>query len=208
MTPASTLTAPAIPSRGGHQSVLAVILLARRWSCDWLGQLSRPTSDAALNQLPDQHDYLSLARSVLHGDGFVFRDPRFPDELKAFRTPGYPIFLALSGASARAARVAQAVIDTSTILAIYCIAKRLTVSRNAQAVALIAAMIVAVNPFLVYFSGLLLTETLFTAMLAWAMLLLVSASQPGKWMKVQWLIAGLLLTVSILIQTVRNRRCR
>ena len=172
--------------------LLGALVVRMAWA------LTRPTSDAALNLLPDQHDYLSLARSVLHGDGFAFHDPRFPGELRAFRTPGYPVFLALFGGSARAVRAVQAILDSSTVLAIYCLARRLVRSRRSEQVTLLAAAFVALNPFLVYFSGLLLTETLFTAMLAWAMVLLV---QPrGSAFSAKLLAAGLLLTTSILVR--------
>jgi 4-amino-4-deoxy-L-arabinose transferase-like glycosyltransferase len=188
------VTAQGNPSRGGHRIVLAaMLLLALGVRLAWA--LSRPTSDAALNLLPDQHDYLSLARSVLHGDGFVFRDPRFPDELKAFRTPGYPIFLAACGTNVRVARAVQALIDTSTVLAVYCIARKMSGNRS-KTVGAIAAALVAFNPFLIYFSGLLLTETLFTAMLAWSMLLLLKSADR----RLLFLVAGLLLTTSILIR--------
>jgi hypothetical protein len=178
--------------------LILILLFALVVRLGWA--LTRPTSDAALNLLPDQHDYLSLARSVLHGDGFVFRDPRFPDELKAFRTPGYPIFLAACGAGVRLARGVQAIIDTSTILAVFCLTRKLVRHRAIETAAL-AAVLVTINPFLIYFSGLLLTETLFTAMLAWAMVLLVDAKGSyGRARWVQWFAAGLLLTVSILVR--------
>ena len=64
-------------------------------------------------------------------------------------------------------RLAQALLDTSTVLAIYLLARRFREERGA----LVAAAIVAVNPFLIYFSGLVLSETLFTAMLAWGLYL-------------------------------------
>ena len=62
--------------------------------------------------------------------------------------------------SVRAARVVGSLVDISTALAAYLIARRL----GRQRWALVAAGLVAFNPFLIYFSALLLTETLFTAM--------------------------------------------
>ena len=120
-------------------------------------------------QLPDQREYLALATNLLHGEGFFFLDPRFDENVYAYRTPGYPVFLAAVAADVRLARAAQALLDTSTVLAAYLLARR-WLGRGAGAV---AATFVALNPFLVYFSGLILTETLFTAMLAWGMVLLV-----------------------------------
>ncbi len=57
-----------------------------------------------------------------------------------------------------------------------------------------AAAIVAFNPFLIYFTGLILTETLFTAMLAWGLVLLTARS--GRW----WLWGGLVLALSVLVR--------
>src|SRR3954469_21250914 len=131
--------------------------------------LAQPVTDEAIDRLPDQREYLALGRNLLHGQGLKFFDPRFGDEVWAFRTPGYPLLVAACGGSVRAIRVAQALIDTSTVLAAYLLARRwLTAGPS-----VVAAGVVAVNPFLVYFTGLILTETLFTAMLAWGMLLVL-----------------------------------
>src|SRR3954468_23574382 len=131
--------------------------------------LAQAVTDEAIDRLPDQREYLALGRNLLQGQGLKFFDPRFGDEVVAFRTPGYPLLVAACGGSVRAVRVAQAFIDTSTVLAVYLLARRWLLRRAA----LVAAGIVAVNPFLIYFTGLVLTETLFTAMLAWGMVLIL-----------------------------------
>lgn len=120
-------------------------------------------------KLPDQREYLELATNLLAGRGLVFHDPRFDADVRAYRAPGYPFFLAALGASPQAARAAQACLDASTALAAYLLARRWL----SPGPALVAAAAVAVNPFLVYFSGLILSETLFICMLAWGMDLLV-----------------------------------
>ncbi len=148
--------------------------------------ISRPSDAASIEQLPDQREYLELADNLLNGRGLKFFDPRFKDEVVAYRTPGYPIFLAACGASPSIARIAQAFIDTSTVLAIYLLARRWLSAGQS----LVAASLVAVNPFLIYFSGLILSETLFTAMVAWGMLLFQR----------QALFGGLLLALSVLVR--------
>ena len=166
--------------------------------------LVQPVTDEAIDRLPDQREYLALGRSLLHGQGLKFFDPRFADEVWAFRTPGYPLLVAACGGSVRVVRVVQAFIDTSTVLAAYLLARR-WLGRGAS---LTGAAIVAANPFLIYFTGLVLTETLFTAMLAWGMLLVLgrrtdqdaagsSAGWPGTLL---WLLGGLVLALSILVR--------
>jgi hypothetical protein len=142
--------------------------------------LTQPAGDEAINALPDQREYLALARNLLSGRGLQFYDERFKDTVLAYRTPGYPAFIAAVGARVRAVRLAQAVVDTSTVLAIFWLARALLKIDRPSRAALLAAGLVAANPFLIYFSGLLLSETLFTAMLAWGMLLLVVGGRGAR----------------------------
>ena len=61
-------------------------------------------------------------------------------------------------------------LDTSTILAVFLLARRFL----PPAACVFAAVFVGFNPFLIYFSSLILSETLFIALLAWGMLLLTA----------------------------------
>jgi hypothetical protein len=153
--------------------------------------------------LPDQREYLSMASSLLHGEGLAFVDKRFGDRVFAFRMPGYPIFLAACGASPRVARAVQAVIDTLTVLGVYLLAVRLSPSGDETGVGLGTVGIVAVNPFLVYFSSLLLSEALFTAMLVWAMYLIVRGGgglAPTWRQTLVWLGGCSILASSVLVR--------
>jgi len=170
----------------------------------------QPADDASIDKLPDQREYLLLGQNLLHGQGLSFYDPRFRDEVYAFRTPGYPFLIAACGGNVRVVRVVQALMDTSTVLAVYLLARRWL----RPGPSLFAAAIVAFNPFLIYFTGLLLTETLFTAMLAWGMVLLIGTgdSSPvelasrgeltgASWRQTgRWLAGGLLVALSILVR--------
>ena len=174
-------------------ALLAVALLIRLgWG------LTRPTDAAAIDALPDQREYVAIATNLLHGYGLFFLDPRFDENVYAYRTPGYPAFLAAVGADVRLARAAQALVDTSTVLAAYLLARR-WLGRVSSAV---AATLVALNPFLVYFSGLILTETLFTAMLAWGMVMLVPPPHvpPRRGHPLVWLAGVCLLGLSVLVR--------
>jgi 4-amino-4-deoxy-L-arabinose transferase-like glycosyltransferase len=148
--------------------------------------LSRPSDAASIEQLPDQREYLELARNLIHQHELTFYDPRFKSMVVAYRTPGYPAFVALCGAKPPIARAAQAVVDTLTALAMYFLARRWL----DEWFSVLAAAFVAFNPYLIYFSGLILSETLFIGMLAWAMVLL---QRNG-------LLGGLLLALSILVR--------
>jgi 4-amino-4-deoxy-L-arabinose transferase-like glycosyltransferase len=66
--------------------------------------------------------------------------------------------------------ISLALLDASTALAIYLLARQFFAHKPS----LFAAAFVAFNPFLIYFSALILSETLFTAMLTWGMYLLAS----------------------------------
>jgi hypothetical protein len=160
--------------------------------------LSRPADDASLNALPDQREYLSLARNLLHGQGLQFLDARFNDSVRAFRMPGYPLLIAACGGDVRAVRVVQAILDTSTVLAVFLLAGAFVRGRAGP---LLAAAFVAFNPYLIYFASLILSETLFTAMLAWGLVLLSRGngrhSRRGSQL---WLLGGLLLALSVLVR--------
>lgn len=145
------------------------------------------TDPASLAKLPDQYDYLSLGSSLLHRHELKFFHPKFAEAMYAFRTPGYPLFVALCGAKLRVIRFTQAALDTSTVLATYLLARRWLDRRGA----LLAAFAVTVNPFLIYFCGLILSETLFTAVLVWAMVLMAESA---------WVLGGFLLALGILVR--------
>src|SRR5687768_323786 len=84
--------------------------------------VTRPVNDAAIDQLPDQREYLANARTFLTAEGFSFADPRFGQPVYAHRTPGYPLLIAATGGNVRATRIVQAILDTSTVLAVYLLA--------------------------------------------------------------------------------------
>jgi 4-amino-4-deoxy-L-arabinose transferase-like glycosyltransferase len=147
-----------------HRPVLLLLAVALVLRVGWVSiQGAEPDP-----RLGDQSEYLQLGRNLLAVHELKLHDARFEQDVYAYRTPGYPLLIAACGGNVRAIRVAQAVLDTSTVLAIYLLA-RPYITPGAS---LAAAAFVAFNPFLIYFTALVLTETLFTAMLAWGMVLL------------------------------------
>lgn len=183
------------------RSIWLILLLALGLRLGWC--LTRPTSDASIEALRDQRDYLSLAQNLLRGRGLQFLDRRFDDTVFAFRTPGYPLFLAGCGADPRLIRAVQAVLDTFTVLAIYILAGMVATGEGRHRIALLAALFIAFNPYLIYFSGLLLSETLFTALMAWGLVLLVrgKGGRGASWRSTLiWLSGALLLGLSVLVR--------
>jgi 4-amino-4-deoxy-L-arabinose transferase-like glycosyltransferase len=153
----------------------------------------------AISQLPDQQEYLELGQHLHDGDGLWFSDARFKEVVYAYRTPGYPIFISWCAADPKFVRIVQALLDGTTILAIYL----LTLRWLGTGPSLIAAGIVAANPFLIFFSGLILSETLFTAMMCWGIALLILSDGPWPARRgnlIAWLCGGALLALSVLVR--------
>jgi 4-amino-4-deoxy-L-arabinose transferase-like glycosyltransferase len=173
--------------RATRWTLAAILAIALTIRLAWV--LTRPVEYAFADPLPDQQEYLDLGRS-LRGGELSFSDPRFSQRVHAYRTPGYPILIALCNGDIATTRIAQAIIDTSTVLAAWLIARRWLTERAS----LFAALLVAFNPYLIYFTGLLLTETLYTSMLAWGMALLIA--RPVR----AWLAGGAVLALSILVR--------
>jgi 4-amino-4-deoxy-L-arabinose transferase-like glycosyltransferase len=185
--------------RRSHDRLILGVLLLIGLALRLGWALSRSGDLAAL---PDQAEYLALGRNLLHAGTLAFFDPRFGQTLWAYRMPGYPAFIALCGGAISTIRVMQAIVDTGTVLAVYLLAKRVLSARLITA-PIWAAAIVAINPYLIYFTGLVLTETLFTAIIAWGMVLLATPNEdqrPRPFGSRAAVYGALLLALSILVR--------
>jgi 4-amino-4-deoxy-L-arabinose transferase-like glycosyltransferase len=125
---------------------------------------------------------------------------RFYDTVSAYRTPGYPYLVALCRGNVAVIRVVQSLLDTSSILAVYFLARRWL----DKGPAIFPAVFTTLNPFLIYFCGLILSETLFTAMLIWGMALLVMRREADlrgapRW-GIAWWCGAILLALSVLVR--------
>ncbi len=166
-----------VNSRWTPLAVLATAFLLRAvWA------LSRPDRF----EFPDSGRYDAVARNVLGGRGFV-SDSTYPFLAPEHRgrgyvahsAPGYSVFLAglyLVGLdSPRAVRFAQAIIGTATVWLVMMLAGGMF----GRKVALVSGAAAALEPHLVFFTGLVLTETLFTFLLAAGLLFFVKSREPG-----------------------------
>ena len=166
-----------------HAGIIALLVAALALRLTW-GFIHSEQIDS---RLPDQQEYLQLAQNLMNGYGLNFYDYRFYESVYAYRMPGYPLFI-VAGGSVHAALFHQKLIDTSTVLATYLLARRWL----NKGPSLMAAAAVAFNPFLIYFSALLLSETLYAALLAWGCVLLV-------WHP-NFLWGGIVLALSVLVR--------
>jgi 4-amino-4-deoxy-L-arabinose transferase-like glycosyltransferase len=172
--------------------LLLAIALVVRVTWGWL----QPVDREAIRTLPDQLEYLQLGENVLENGRLSFADARFHQEVYAFRMPAYPALIAICGANLRAIRLTQAALDGSCVLAAYLLARRWLDHRRS----LFAAFLVAFNPFLIYFSGLILSETLFTAALAWGMALLFAWGPDRRGYALRRWAGRILLVLSIFVR--------
>lgn len=127
-----------------------------------VANLARAESVQATLTLPDEQQYWMMAQSWAAGEGFR-------DEL-GMQATRMPLFVGGLGMLANlkhgliAAKVLQWLIGASAGLFVASLAGRWI----SAGVGILAGVLVAVDPFFVYFSSLLLTETLFvTALCAW-----------------------------------------
>ncbi|HTR97552.1 MAG TPA: hypothetical protein VMH61_06575 [Candidatus Acidoferrales bacterium] len=109
---------------------------------------------------PDSLDFEAIARSLLAGHGFVYREAMFPSlSLYAFRAPGYPLFLAagLALGGVRAAIALNGIVTGLAAALVGAIAFRLGGARAGW----IAFAIRMVWPVAWWNAGQLMSETLF-----------------------------------------------
>jgi hypothetical protein len=147
-------------------------------------RFARPETSCEL-VYPDEEVYWRLAGSLAAGEGLV-------DEFgfRATYMPAYPAFLSVFVGWLRPllwARIAQALLGAWVAPATFLLTRQ-WVRRSADVGApgrpawrlmpVLAGLAATVDPFLVFFSGLLLTEALFAAVLVTAWFLLVAVSDP------------------------------
>lgn len=115
----------------------------------------------------DAQSYDAIAVNLVNGLGFT------DGTLMARRPPLFPYFLALIymvfGHDYMVVRIIQAIIGTLTCLNIYLIGKQVI----GKDVGKIALLIASIYPFLVYYTGALLTENIFTFLLSLSVLQLL-----------------------------------
>ena len=177
-------------------SVWAIVALAAAVRLAFV--LAYPQYPALLG---DDDMYDEVAWHLASGDGFVggvggiAAPGRSPGPEIAIG-PAYPAFLAavyrVAGHNLQAARVAQALLGSVTVLLCYLL------GRDAvhHAAGRTAAVLATVSPALVSYTGMLLSETLFTFLLVlmvWLVLCAMHSDTP-----IQWVLAGVVAGLATL----------
>lgn len=119
----------------------------------------------------DEHEYWKMVDNFISGKGLMVAET-----LKAYRPPLYPLFLAVAvkiGAGILGIRIVQALIGALTCIFIYILSKKIFNEK----VAIFSGFISAVYPFFIFYTGFLLTETLFIFLVVMSVLTIVNLSQ-------------------------------
>jgi len=152
----------------------------------------------------DEREYLALARSLSLGKGFAYELPPQPaDTLRFGRAPGYPVFLALTGAGLREfdatparVKIAQSIVGALGVWLIGAIARRAAGPRAGVA----AAFIAAVYPPLVWICAYVFSEALSSTMALAAVLLLNAAIDRGRSGAATGALAGVVTGCAALVR--------
>ncbi|HEY0739057.1 MAG TPA: hypothetical protein VGD69_29325 [Herpetosiphonaceae bacterium] len=189
------------PTERRHRWLLAGIILlgaALRLWLWWRSPIHQPAND--------ETEYVQVARDLLAGHGW-----RFYDTYHWLRAPLYPLWLAGSlwlFDDLRLASLPNIALSTATIYLFYLLGREVGLSgresepdrvRLAERVGLISAGASALLLTLSTFASLWMSETLFTALFAGSLLLLLRcAARPRLWLAVG---AGVLMGLAILTRS-------
>ncbi|MEO8160467.1 MAG: phospholipid carrier-dependent glycosyltransferase, partial [Arenimonas sp.] len=176
---------PAAPPGGApaRSSMLLLVLLLALSAWIQLTVAARTEVDGPLRA--DAADYFSYAWNLdrLHVYSSVptWRDPTLEPIPDALRTPGYPLFLLLAGHPQPDAGWLHRVVLLQALLGIGSVLLAWLVARAflARGPALLAALVVAIHPWLATSGTYLLSESLFTFLLLATVLLALRAYSPG-----------------------------
>jgi 4-amino-4-deoxy-L-arabinose transferase-like glycosyltransferase len=122
--------------------------------------------DLTNNSETDTESYVLIARQLLDGEEGYFR----------LRTPGYPIFLALTGLDLRLALLVQGLLGFATCGLVYFGVR----SQCGELAARLSLAFLAIDVTTITYGNLLLSETLFTCLLTVALLLGATSRSRGS----------------------------
>jgi len=187
--PAARITASPIP----YVLLLVIFCVALAMRAGWgVVQQIRAADPAAL-EFPDERQYWNMAVALRAGEGL-------PDELgfQATRMPLYPGLLAIFAGSDSGVMLARGLGWVLGALGA-ALTAGLAASMFDRRVGMLAGLLVAFDPFLIFFSSLLLTEALFIAALAglWWSVWRVLVSREHTLSLGRWLGIGILAALCV-----------
>lgn len=137
------------------------------------------TRDPAAFYEPDTASYLTPARELLSAGSFTVNG-----QPELLRTPGYPLLL-VPGVWLGHVEVVtiglQVLLSAMTVVGVFSLTQRVFGDRR---LAVLAAVFYSFEPLSIIYSALLLTETLFTCLVVWGMVLIVAFVRRGR----QWML--------------------
>lgn len=159
-------------ARGFRLALLGIVALAILLR---VGLLIFAERSAATFDFPDSHRYLRVARNIVAGLG-----PIDSPAVRSGTDPIYPIILAAGirlgfESDASMMRFGRIVNAAASVFSVACLAL-IGVRLFGHRVGLIAGTILAIDPILLFFNALVLTETVYVATLLAALLALVCVS--------------------------------
>lgn len=196
--------APTAYGRRPWLALLAVFAVALAVRFAFLAAWPAPADDSPEGWFADEAEYHAIATNLLAGMEFEDAYGR-----RASRPPGYPLFLAgayrVSGGGPAAVRLAQALLGAFACL----LAAVLAGKWFPRPAALLCGLFAAFYPFLIYFTNLLLSETLFVFLLLAGVLLLAepwkaTTDEDGRPNGQAWMgvcAGGLVLGLGVLVRS-------
>ncbi len=120
----------------------------------------------------DEYEYWKIVDNFISGKGLMVAE-----NLKAYRPPLYPLFIALlvkTGFTITGIRIVQSFLSAITCVFIYLISKKIFSER----VALLSCFLSAIYPFFIFYTGFLLTETFFIFLVVLCALTMFTLVEP------------------------------
>ncbi|MEO0081474.1 MAG: glycosyltransferase family 39 protein [candidate division WOR-3 bacterium] len=160
-----------MPTTGQRVSLFGALTVAAALRLVFLSLPATSIETKAVAAIPDAAEYLTLAQNLVRHQTFS-RSEQEPYRPEVLRTPGYPLFLALFFVvfpkPLLPILAAQLILSLLLVLVTYRFCLELTGDNRTS---LVAAYLVALSPNLAFVSTKVVTETLFTLMLAVTLIL-------------------------------------
>ncbi len=145
---------------------------------------------------PDECDYLTLARNISSGSGFVLEN----NEPTAYRAPGYPMVLSalrwFGVIDVRDIRIVQAMMGVAFLALLFVLAR----TWFSEKAGLVAVGLGAIYPYFVYMTGSILATTWYTLLIVGGTVMCFYHQQHQRW----WTAAlfGLIWGIAVLTRPV------